>query len=239
MDKTVPPGAGLLLDFIAGFEAPKGYATVYANRMAKMPVTLTSMSLAEVIAQGPWRTKTFGSSACGRYQFMTATLQDLRKTLVLMGDDLFTPDFQDRLAYALLKRRGYAKFMAGTLSQTAFGLAIAQEWASFPVLVACKGASRQLARGQSYYAGDGLNKALVKPEAVETALAQVLATGLVVAAVTKPPDPPAAPKPIIAPTQPALTGELSSAPAQAPLGPIVQTGGFWAALKSLFTKKAA
>ncbi|AWV18825.1 hypothetical protein A3862_27485 [Methylobacterium sp. XJLW] len=47
-----------------------------------------------------------------------------------------------------------------------------------------------------------------------------------------PPGPPA-------PSQPASSGGLSSAPAPAPLGPVVQTGGFWAALKSLFTKKAA
>lgn len=67
------------------------------------------------------------------------------------------------------------------------------------------------------------------------------AAGPVLVAV-KPPDPlapmtgvPAAP----APSQPAPTGGLSSAPTPAPLGPVVQTGGFWAALKSLFTGKAA
>ncbi|EIZ87152.1 putative transmembrane protein [Methylobacterium sp. GXF4] len=179
MDRTVPAGAALLLNFIAGFEAPKGYDTVYANKMAQMPKPLTSMTLDAVIADGSRRTKAFGSSACGRYQFMTATLQDLRKQMVLMGTDLFTPDFQDRLAMQLLLRRGYDKFMAGKMTITAFGLAIAQEWASFPVLTACKGATRQLVRGQSYYAGDGLNKALVKPEAVEAALRNAFATNTV------------------------------------------------------------
>ncbi|MGU3659242.1 hypothetical protein [Methylobacterium fujisawaense] len=176
MDRTIPPAAALMLNDIASYEAPKGYDTVYANKMAQMPKPLTSMTLDAVIADGPRRTKLFGSSACGRYQFMTATLQDLRKTLVLMGTDLFTPDLQDRLALQLLKRRGYDKFMAGKMTLTAFGLAIAQEWASFPVLAPCKGASRQLARGQSYYAGDGLNKALVKPEAVEAMLRNAFAT---------------------------------------------------------------
>lgn len=179
MDRTIPPAAALMLDFIAGFEAPKGYDTVYANKMAQMPKPLTTMTLDAVIADGPRRTKLFGSSACGRYQFMTATLQDLRKTLVLMGTDLFTPDLQDRLAMQLLKRRGYDKFMAGKMTLTVFGLAIAQEWASFPVLAPCKGASRQLVRGQSYYAGDGLNKALVKPEAVEAMLRNAFATNTV------------------------------------------------------------
>lgn len=58
----------------------------------------------------------------------------------------------------------------------------------------------------------------------------------------KPPDP-LAPMtgvtPAPAPSQPALTGGLSSAPTPAQLGPVVQTGGFWAALKSLFTRKVA
>lgn len=242
MDKTVPPGAALLLDFIAAREAPKGYDTVYANKMAQMPKPLTTMTLAEVIADGPRRTKAFGSSACGRYQFMTATLQDLRKTLVLIGTDLFTPDLQDRLAFALLQRRGHDKFMAGKMTRTAFGLAIAQEWASFPVLAACQGAHRALKRGQSYYAGDGMNKALVTPEAVESTLntayaAQSVATALGPTPIA--PAPVAASSPPKLPSQPAPSGGLSSAPAPAPLGSVVQTGGFWAALKSLFTGKAA
>jgi muramidase (phage lysozyme) len=209
-----------MLDFIAAREAPKGYNTVYANRMAQMPKPLTSMTLAEVIADGPRRTKAFGSSAAGRYQFMTATLQDLRKSLVLMGDDLFSPDLQDRLGYALLQRRGYAKFMSGTMSATAFGLGLAQEWASFPVLTACKGASRTVARGQSYYAGDGVNKALVQPEAVEAMLASALAAHAVASGA-----------PVVAPPQ-------ANSPALPPAATTVQTGGLWAAVVSLFKKAA-
>jgi hypothetical protein len=197
MAETIPTPALGLLAFIASYEAPKGYDTVYANRMAQMPKPLTSMSLNEVIADGPRRTKLFGSSACGRYQFMTATLKDLQKTLVLMGNDLFTPELQDRLGYELLKRRGYIKFALGAMSVQAFGLGLAQEWASFPVLAAVKGGSRNVVRGQSYYAGDGLNKALVKPDAVEAALARVLA------ASRAEPSPPALPAPSPVPAVPA------------------------------------
>lgn len=57
----------------------------------------------------------------------------------------------------------------------AFAKGLAQEWASFPVLVDCRGAHRDIKRGQSFYAGDGLNKALVKPEKVEAVLQAVLA----------------------------------------------------------------
>ena len=227
MDRTVPTGAALTLDFIAGFEAPKGYDTVYGNRMDLMPKPLTSMTLAEVIADGPRRTKVLGSSACGRYQFMTATLQGIRKELVLMGSDLFTSDLQDRLALHLLRRRGYDKFMAGTLSMTGFGLQIAQEWASFPVLAACKGAHRSVVRGQSYYAGDGMNKALVKPEAVEAALSRAYAAkGPAVVSKVGASGPSKQAVPAMEPAvKPAPTGGLSSA------APPVRAPGWFARLR--------
>ncbi len=170
MDKTVPKPAAMLLDFIGGKEAPKGYDTVYANRMDKMPKPLTSMTIKEILDQGKWRTKTFGSSACGRYQFMDATLRDLAEELELKAEDVFTPDYQDRLGFHLLRRRGYDKWIKGTLSDWAFMLNLAKEWASFPVPYTVKGGSRTVTRGQSFYAGDGLNKALVSAEDVEKTL---------------------------------------------------------------------
>lgn len=179
---TIPAAAKQLLDFIAGYEAPKGYDTVYANKMAWMPKPLTSMTLDEVIAQGPSRTKRFGSSACGRYQFMTATLKSLKAELRLGGRELMAPVLQDRLGYQLLKRRGFERFMAGGLSVTGFGLNLAKEWASFPVLAATMGQRRPVARGQSFYVGDGLNKALVPPEAVERALRDLRAAPVVAVA---------------------------------------------------------
>lgn len=172
---TVPAPAKRLLDFIGSKEAPKGYDTVFGNRMARMPKPLTTMTVDEVIAQGKWRTDTFGSSAAGRYQFMRATLASLKQTEGLTGREVMTAALQDRLGYALLRRRGYAKFMAGQLSVAGFGLALAQEWASFPVLAATKGAHRQVKRGQTYYLGDGLNKVLATAGEVEAVLNQIRA----------------------------------------------------------------
>jgi muramidase (phage lysozyme) len=175
MDKTVPAGAAMLLAFIGYIEAPKGYGTIYGNNQDKLPKPLTSMTLGDVVdAQATW-TKRFKSSAAGRYQFMRATLQDLSKELGLRGNQLFEPDFQDRLGYHLLKRRGYDAFMAGKISRSEFGKGLAQEWASLPVLAACQGAHLKLKRGQSYYCGDALNKSLVAPERVEAVLDEVKA----------------------------------------------------------------
>jgi hypothetical protein len=167
---AVPAPAKRILAFIASYEAPQGPNTVYANKMAQMPKPLTAMTVDEVIADGPRRTRQFGSSAAGLYQVMRDTLRTLKAQMGLTGRELFTADFQDQLGYQLLKQRGYASFMAGSLSVTGFGLNLAKEWASFPVLAPQRGQHRQVARGQSYYAGDGLNKALVKPEAVEAML---------------------------------------------------------------------
>jgi len=175
MDKNVPPGAAILLDFIGVIEAPQGYGTIYGNNQRKLPKPLTAMSVDEVIRAGPGWTRAYGSSAAGRYQFMNATLKGLKKELGLRGTQMFDANLQDRLGFHLLLRRGYQLFMAGQLSVIEFGKRLAQEWASLPVLAATKGGSRNVSRGQSYYAGDGLNKSLVTPATVEVALAQAKA----------------------------------------------------------------
>lgn len=89
----------------------------------------------------------------------------------------FSPDLQDRMGYHLLKRRGYAAFIAGKITRSEFGKRLAQEWASLPVLVPMKGAKRLINRGQSYYAGDGVNKSLTKPEQLEDILDVALKAG--------------------------------------------------------------
>jgi muramidase (phage lysozyme) len=179
MDKTVPPGAAILLDFIRATEVGRSdrasYDVIYGHNQDKLPKPLTSMTYGEVVdAQKGW-SKRFRSSAAGGYQFMRATLIELAKANPLQrGDELFAPDLQDRLGYKLLLRRGYPDFIVGKIDMLEFGKRLAQEWASFPVLADTKGNEREVKRGQSYYAGDGLNKALVKPEKVVAILKQVL-----------------------------------------------------------------
>lgn len=199
MDKTVPPGAALLLDFIreteVGTKDRRGYDIIYANRQGKLPKPITSMTIAELQrhqAKG-WPAS---STASGGYQFMRVTLAGLRNELGLRDEQIFDPDLQDRLGFHLLKRRGYEQFVAGKMSRADFGKRLAQEWASFPVLEDTIGSERKVKRGQSYYAGDGVNKALVSPAKVE----KVLSTVLAVASAAPPPA--EAPEPVTAPEQP-------------------------------------
>jgi len=110
MDKTVPAGAAILLDFIRKTEVGRvdraSYDVIYGHNQNKLPKPITSMTIGELVdAQGDF-TRRFKSSASGGYQFMRATLQGLAKELSLSGKQMFDPDLQDRLGYHLLKRRG-------------------------------------------------------------------------------------------------------------------------------------
>lgn len=181
MDRTVPIAAARMLDFIrateVGTDGPSGYNVIYGFNQDKLPKPITQMTIDEVLgAQASW-SKRFGSSATGAYQFMRATLTDLKRELGLRGTQVLDPDLQDRLGFHLMKRRGYEAFMAGQLSRAEFGKRLAMEWASFPVLEPVTGAHRRLNRGQSYYSGDALNKALVKPEEVEAVIDEMAILG--------------------------------------------------------------
>jgi muramidase (phage lysozyme) len=170
MSPDVPAGAAVLLDFIAQPESAGRYDVIFGHHERELSVPITSMTIEQLLsAQIGWGRK-WKSSAAGRYQIVQTTLAGLVKQGIVRHADLFNPDNQDRLGYALLKQRGYADFMARKMPLPTFALHLAQEWASMPVLVACKGASRQIEPGQSYYAGDNLNKALVTAPAFEAAL---------------------------------------------------------------------
>ncbi len=177
MDKTVPAGAAVLLDFIRQTEVGSGgiesYDVIYGHNQDKLKTPVTQMTIKQIqTAQRRW-TKSYGSSATGGYQFMRATLAGLVKELGLTGNEILGPDLQDRLGYHLLIRRKYPQFIAGEIGTIEFARFLAMEWASFPVLADCAGAHRKIRRGETYYAGDKLNKALVKPETIERLLGRV------------------------------------------------------------------
>jgi muramidase (phage lysozyme) len=167
MNPKVPAPAGALLNYIGKIEAPRGYDTVYGNQMAKMKKPLTTMTMKEILDQGKWRHETFGSSACGKYQFMDETLRSLARQLNLQASDVFTPDYQDWLAYNLLLNRGWNKWASGKMLHDDFMIQLAKEWASFPVPYDMKGhKGRIVKRGDSYYKGVGSNRDLVSASEV-------------------------------------------------------------------------
>lgn len=106
--------AGSFLDLIAraeGTDKGRGYnETLAYGRFTGGPVDLVNMTLDEIdrlqtqMLRHPGNY--FNSSAVGRYQIVQTTLRSLRKKLGLSGDELFTPDLQDRLALELMRGRG-------------------------------------------------------------------------------------------------------------------------------------
>jgi muramidase (phage lysozyme) len=179
MDKTVPKAAAYLLNWIASIElkglksqSRESYDVIYGNRQKNLPQLrskpISKRSVDDWVTTMPW----WGgkSSASGRYQFMKYTLGGLKTELKLRGAQIMNPNLQDRLGYHLLRRRGYDKWSTNTMPDNEFAYHLAKEWASLPVLNRAKGSRGMINRGQSYYAGDGLNKSLTKPEQFEAAL---------------------------------------------------------------------
>lgn len=139
--------------------------------------TLTNKTFDEFRALGRSQVTTGGargakepSSALGGYQFLTKTLDTLKADLKLSGKEIMDEAFQDDLAVALMNRRGHMKFLRGEMGPEAFANELAKEWASLPVVTKIRGQSRTVLPGQSYYAGDGLNKAFHKPETILAAV---------------------------------------------------------------------
>lgn len=150
-----------LLDFIAEHESEgaarrlkiSAYDVVWGGIAAKhRPAKLSAMTIAEVLAWQDSIDALYRSEAAGRYQIMEDTLRSLYREAGLTGADLFDKAGQDRLAVALLKRRGLEMYLDGRITLETFCNNLAREWASLPMVSGPK-------RGRSYYDGDGLNKA--------------------------------------------------------------------------------
>lgn len=176
--QSINKAARIILEFIrqteTGHRGQMAYETIFRHKQGELPRPITQMTMSEFREEQKRFYRRFGSSASGAYQFMYKTLGGLIKELDIDMTEKFDADLQDQLAMVLLERRGYGAFLDGRISVTAFAKNLAKEWASFPVLRNTKGAHRRITRGQSYYAGDGLNKALVPAERIEAVLAQVM-----------------------------------------------------------------
>lgn len=200
MNANVPAGAAMLLDFIGRAETGKtgreAYDVIVFYKQDKLPKPLTEYTISELLeAQKTWA-KNWRGSAAGKYQIIRKTLQGLVDQMGIPGNAKFTPDLQDRLAYRLLTTRGWQAFTSGQVTLNAFALQLAKEWASMPVLSTVQGAHRVVKRGESYYAGDGVNASQKSADEFEAALKAALATkgsGPVILPTTPNPPPPDVP----------------------------------------------
>lgn len=152
-----------LLNVIAEGESRGNYNAHFGNA-ANQEIKFTSMSLAEVLA---WQTNYLeqdnASSAVGRYQIIQPTLKGLIDEYSLDTSLIFNQDLQDKLAIALMERRGSIEYVRGKLSKEEFAHNLSKEWAALPRVIGD-------APDESYYAGDGLNRALISREQILPAI---------------------------------------------------------------------
>lgn len=150
-----------LLDAIGKHEAPKGYGQIYGGAKGVPKDTdVSKMKLKDVQAlQRRMIAAGSKSTASGRYQFIKNTLNATIAEMGLTGEEVWGPDLQDQMALHLVTKRGLSKYLDGQMGREDFANNLAKEWASLPVVNKQWNGKRWVEAGQSYYAGDGLNKA--------------------------------------------------------------------------------
>lgn len=155
-----------LLYVIRKHEAPKGYGQIYGGAKGVPKDTdVSKLTLNGVLdLQARMLRAGSASTACGGYQFINKTLKATVSQMGLKGTELWDADLQDRMAVHLMEGRDLNKFMAGVISREAFANNLAKEWASLPVVTRIMGQKRIVEPGETFYAGDGINKAFHKPE---------------------------------------------------------------------------
>ena len=128
---------------IGQLESRSDYNTMAGGGNKKQ---LTSMTINEVLQYQ--NSRGTNMKAAGKWQIMPNTLRGLKKSMNLTGDELFTPEMQDRMAFELaMNRKGYRQFAnaTGAKKLALMGAAqndLAKEWASMPMANDAEGMHR-------------------------------------------------------------------------------------------------
>ena len=128
---------------IGQLESRSDYNTMAGGGNKKQ---LTSMTINEVLQYQ--NSRGTNMKAAGKWQIMQNTLRGLKKSMNLTGDELFTPEMQDRMAFELaMNRKGYRQFANATGAEklALMGAAqndLAKEWASMPMANDAEGMHR-------------------------------------------------------------------------------------------------
>lgn len=155
-----------LLRLIAKAESNNNYNAHFGNA-STTAVPFTEMSVADVMQ---WQNESIrqgsASSAVGSYQIINTTLSGLVQRLGIDTSQKFDQSMQDKLAVALLEKRGIEQYVNKELTEDQFAANLAQEWAALPKVIGDN-------PHDSYYAGDGLNKSRVTIDELKDAIRQI------------------------------------------------------------------
>jgi hypothetical protein len=123
----------------------------------------TNMTLQQVASRA--------TGAVGAYQFLDPVGQG--KSAGLKPTDKFSPANQDKMAVALItKKRKVTLNMIKNNPDEAM-IRLGMEWAGLPMPKRMQGDKRVVEAGQSYYAGDGRNKAHVSVKQMRSVFAKM------------------------------------------------------------------
>ncbi len=152
-----------LLNVIAKAES-KGNYNAYFGNPNNSSINFTGMSIAEVMKwQSDFVQEGNASSAVGKYQIIDTTLSGLVRQLAINTNQLFDQPTQDKLAIALLERRGAEDYINNEITRQKFAANLAKEWAGLPSVTGKN-------PDKSYYASDGLNKSHISVSEVMKAI---------------------------------------------------------------------
>jgi len=152
-----------LLRLVAKVESKENYNAYFGN-VGNSTVNFISMPIAEVMKwQSEYVSQGNPSSAVGKYQIISTTLTGLVDELNVDTNQSFDQAMQDKMAVALIERRGAEAYANGELTREEFAANLAKEWAALPRVIGENSDA-------SYYASDGLNKSLVSVDEVLKAI---------------------------------------------------------------------
>lgn len=168
---TSTGGVQSLLDMIATHEGGvDGYDVPYGGSRIQPPKPLSQMTVQEV---RDWQDRSVragsASSAVGKYQIIRGTMDTVIAGGALDRNELFDADAQERAGrYLLDTQGGYRDYQRGRINEDQFGQRLATTWASLPATT--RDQRGRPAQGQSYYAGDGLNRAFFSIDSLMSAI---------------------------------------------------------------------
>jgi hypothetical protein len=128
-----------LLDLIAKAEVkghPVSYDTTYnfgRNDPPGFDKPVSQMSFDELDRFQTGLRKSAGNSPAGKYQVNQATQRDLRNQLGLKGDDIYSPEVQERMGRKRLEQAQFDDFVAGRISEDTFRQRMHDAWPSIPL----------------------------------------------------------------------------------------------------------
>lgn len=148
------PKEKALLDVIAKGESTGNYNAYFGNP-GNNSIKFTEMPVGEVLN---WQKKSV-NNAVGKYQFIDETLRELITELNISESTIFDAELQDRLAAALLQRRGIDEYLESRITREEFAHNLSKEWAALPQVMGDDPSA-------SYYAENGIDRAQLSIEEI-------------------------------------------------------------------------